>query len=168
MFTQNAIAQRLWNRIARAQRKVQKSMIKKADELRLSLLTIDMMVVIRENEKIAIANILPQIRPIPGQLTDFALVYLDLPNANFVAGFYRIQVALDNTQQIVNQAVLVDESGQFVQNLRYFAMDIFAPVSGVKNVPSKKLTIFETFNKTNDNYIVGGTLADGQAFAIAF
>ncbi|MBP6641095.1 MAG: hypothetical protein KA293_12460, partial [Bacteroidia bacterium] len=90
MFTQNAIAQRLWNRIARAQRKIQKSMIKKADELRLSLLTIDMMVVIRENEKVAISNILPQIRPIPGQLTDFALLYLDLPQSNFVAGFYRL------------------------------------------------------------------------------
>ena len=132
MFTQNAIAQRLWNRITRAQRRIQKSMIKKADELRLSLLTIDMMVVIRENEKIAISNIVPQFRPIPGQLTDFALLYLDLPQSNFVAGFYRLQIAVDNTQQLVQQAVLVEENGQFVQNLRYYAMDIFAPITGVK------------------------------------
>ncbi len=167
MFTQNAIAQRLWNRIARAQRKIQKSMIKKADELRLSLLTIDMMVVIRENEKVAISNILPQIRPIPGQLTDFALLYLDLPQSNFVAGFYRLQIAVDNMQQIVQQAVIVDENGEFVQNLRYYAMDIFAPIAGTKKVPAKKLPIFETFNKSNETYIIGGTHADGQAFAIA-
>jgi hypothetical protein len=166
MFTQNSIAQRLWNRIARAQRKVQKSLIKTADELRLSLLTIDMMTVIRENEKIAIANVLPQIRPIPGQLHDFALLYLDLPGAWFGAGFYRLQVSADSSNVVAPQAVLADVDGNLVQNVRYIALDIFAPIVGTKQVPTKKLTIFETFHKSNESYVIGGTRADGQAFVV--
>lgn len=162
------IAQRLWNRITRAQRKVQRSMIKMADEMRLSLLTIDMMVVIRENEKFAVANILPQIRPIPGQLYDFALLYLDLPNSTFAAGFYILQLPeIGNLQSIAQSAVLVSVEGEFIQNVRYLAVDVFAAVAGPKTVPAKRLTIFETFHKTNDTYVIGGTHADGKAFVVA-
>jgi hypothetical protein len=166
MRIQNSIAQRLWNRIARAQKKVQQLMVKKADELRISLLTIDMMVVIRENEKVAIANILPQIRPVPGQLHDFALLYLDLPETILASGFYRLQLAYDVANPAAAQAVLVDEAGQFVKNVDYYLVDIFAPVSGTKEVPVKKLSIFETFNKTNKSYAIGGTHANGQAFVV--
>ncbi|MFN8397858.1 MAG: hypothetical protein U0176_24790 [Bacteroidia bacterium] len=156
-----SITPRVWNRFSRAQRQLQKTMIKMADRLRLSLLTVDMMFVIRENEKVAIANILPHIRPVPGQLTDFALLYLDLPSAYLPAGFYKLQIAQDSSQ-----AVLLDSDGNHVQNVRYIALDIFAAITGPKNAPVKKLPIFETFHKSNNSYVIGGTHADGQAFVI--
>lgn len=159
-----SITPRVWNRFSRAQRQLQKTMIKMADRLRISLLTVDMMFVIRENEKIAIANILPHIRPVPGQLTDFALLYLDLPNAYLPAGFYKLQIAIDGQRN--PEAVLLDNEGNHVQNLRYIALDIFAAVTGPKVPPVKKLPIFETFTKSNNSYVIGGTHADGQAFVI--
>jgi hypothetical protein len=109
---------------------------------------------------------LPQIRPVPGQLHDFALLYLDLPGSSLPAGFYRLQLALDTTNVAAAQAVLVDEEGQFVKNVGYYLLDIFAPIAGTKKLPVKKLSIFETFNKTNDNYVLGGTHANGQAFVV--
>lgn len=164
MSKKNPIALRLWNGIARSQRKLQKLMIKKADNLKISLLTVDMMVVVRENEKVAIANILPANGPIGGQLQDVALVYLDLPRADLVPGFYRIQLLQDSAA--TTQAILADARGRFVSTLRYFALDVFAPITGPKTVPAKKLLVFETFNKSNGSYAIGGTHADGQAFVI--
>lgn len=156
-----SITPRVWNRFSRAQRQLQKTMIKMADRLRLALLTVDMMFVIRENEKVAIANILPHIRPVQGQLTDFALLYLDLPSAYLPAGFYKLQIEQDSSQ-----AVLLDADGNLVQTVRYIALDIFAAITGPKVAPAKKLPIFETFHKTNNSYVIGGTQADGQAFVI--
>ncbi len=158
------IALRLWNRIARAQSRVQRLLVKKANQIGVCLLTVDMMVIVRENEKIAIANILPKGRPQIGQFVDFAFLYLDLPAARIPAGFYKLQLSND---RLAIQAQLLDIDNQLIGNVRYFDIDIFASIVGSKDVPAKKLPIFETINKTNDTYVIGGVHADGQAFAIA-
>ena len=157
---------RMSNRFATTQRKIQKLLIEKANELRICLLSIDMMAVVRDNEKFAIANILPAIRPTVGQLHDYAFAYLDLPATGLDAGFYRIQLAEDRDETMMPLGILVDETGQFVRNIRYFAVDVLADLVGGKSAPEKRLTIFETFSKTNETYIFGGTHADGQAFVI--
>jgi hypothetical protein len=159
------IAQRLRNRIARAQHRVQRLMVKKANAIGLCLLSINMMVLIRENEKIAIANILPQARKQAHPLIDFAFLYLDLPTSDLASGFYKLQLSSDSTTP---QALLVDLDNQPIGAARYFAIDIFASIVGAKHVPLQKLPIFETFHKTNETYLIGGTHADGQAFVVAW
>lgn len=163
MAIQKELAQRLGNRIGRAQRFVQKLMEQKAEEIGLVLLTINAMIVLRPNEKIAIANILPSNSPQTGALEDFALLYLDLPIVGFVAGFYKLQLSNDTTMP---GAILVDLDNQPVGRTAYHAVDFFASVVGAKQVPAQQLPIFETFNKSNDAYVIGGVHADGQAFAI--
>ncbi len=164
MTSVKEIAQRLWKRIARAQHRVQRLMVKKANAIGLCILSIDMMVLIRENEKIAIANILQQALKQTNPWIDFAFLYLDLPTAGLASGFYKLQLSKDTTTP---QALLVDLDNEPIGTARYFAIDIFASIVGAKNVPLQKLPIFETFNKTNDTYLIGGTHADGQAFVIA-
>lgn len=158
----------MWNRFARTQRNIQKLLIKQADRLRLCLLTIDMMFVIRENEKLAIANIVPAIRPLVVQLHDFAFLYLDLPAVGIVAGFYKLQLAYDTAENYLPHGILVDENGEMVRSVNYYPVDIFASIVGTKSIPQKRLTIFETFNFTYDIYVIGGTHANGQAFVLTF
>ena len=164
MNTMKEIAQRLWNRIARSQYRIQKLLIQKANELGICLLSMDMMVLIRENEKIVVANVLPKNRPLSSQFQDFAFLYLDLPTARVASGFYKLQLIDDTTAP---QARLVDTDNQPIGTATYYGIDLFASIVGVKSVPVKKLPIFETFNKTNESYLIGGTHADGQAFVIA-
>ncbi len=158
----------MWNRFARTQRNIQKLLVKKADELRLCLLSIDMMVVLRENEKFAISNVIPDIRPMVAQLHDYALLYLELPIAGMQSGFYRLQLAYDANEAILPIGILADENGVFVRSVRYHAIDVFASIVGTKTVPQKRLTVFETFNFSNETYVIGGTHADGKAFILTF
>lgn len=160
------LALRMWNRIARGQRRIEKLMVAKADSLGLCLLTIDMMSVTRDNEKFVIANILPEIRPMVGQLYDYALLYLDLPTAGIAAGYYRLQLAQDRDESFLPMGILAAENGEFVRNVRYHDLDLFAPLVGTKTVPAKRLTVFETFNATQGNYVFGGTHDNGKAFLI--
>jgi hypothetical protein len=163
MKTVKEIARGLWSRIAQAQYRIQKLMVKKANALGLCLLSIDMMVILRENEKIVIANILPQGPQTPGQFADFALLYLDLPKAGITSSYFKLQLRQDPTAP---QAQLLNADNQPVGKARYLTIDIFAAIVDAKTEPAQKLPIFETFNKTNDTYVIGGTHADGQAFVI--
>jgi hypothetical protein len=166
MSFKKILSLRMWNRIARTQRNIQKMMVKKADALHLCLLSINMMCVIRDHEKFAIANIVPDIRPMVGQLYDYALLYLDLPATGMPTGFYRLQLSQDRDEAMQPQGILTDESGQFVRNIRYYGVDVFAPILGAKNIPASRLTLFETFASTNDRHVIGGTHADGKGFLI--
>jgi hypothetical protein len=168
MSLKKILSLRMWNRFARTQRNIQKLLIQQADRLRLCLLTIDMMFVIRENEKLAIASIVPAIRPMVGQLHDFAFLYLDLPEVGIAAGFYKLLLAYDTAEKYLPHGILVNENDEFIRSVNYYPIDIFASIVGTKTIPQKRLTVFETFNFTHDIYVIGGTHANGQAFVLTF
>lgn len=153
---------RVRDRIRGVRSKLERLMAKQAHKHRISLLSIDMLLVAREHESLAIANILPQAAP-AGQFVDFALLYIDAPLQGVAASFLKLQLRNDS---VVSQARLVDLDGQVAGQAHYHAIDIFASVAGAKRVPAQKLPVFETFDKTHDRFVVGGTHADGQAFVV--
>jgi hypothetical protein len=166
MTLKKLLTLRIWNRMTRAQQRIQKLLIQKADDLGMCLLTVDMMAVLRDQEKFAIAKIIPEIRPMVGRIYDYALLYLDLPKAGIQPGFYRLQLAQGREESILPIGVLADENDQVLRNVRYYEIDPFAAIGAAKRPSEKRLTVFETFNVTRESYLIGGTHANGKPFVI--
>ena len=168
MNQHTSIATKINNRFSRIQARIAKLLVKAASKDATNILVNDIMTVTRENDFAAIAIVLPKTVMLENEPQEFAYAYLELEGMKGLeAGIYKILVDADGQGGYLSKAALLSETGDFVRAARFLNQDPLSNVAGPKSVPIKKNPVFELFSKTDDAYIFGGSLANGQGFLIA-
>ncbi len=168
MIQNTSISAKIKQIFSRTQARFAKLLVKASSKSAINILTNEIMTVARENDFAAVSIILPKTVMLENEPQDFAYAYLNLESMDGLEpGIYKIVVDADGKGGYLDTAAIVNQNGDFIRAARFVTQDPLALVAGPKSVPLKKNPVFELFSKTEDTYILGGTLANGKGFMIA-